>query len=401
MERLNETRRHAGNNPVFGDRGTDTFTFDIPSTEVLERVDLQIGPNTRGGARVSDRPLAFDSGAGKRVSVNWWFDGGAPWAGNGSIEYTVKAHTIAMTAATGRILQRMQALTNGVCGLYLKEVNGPVQVAFNESRQFEPASSIKVLHLFHAIKEVEAGTATLAEQTTIPGGDFCRTGDDDEPYTRETLDETLRRMMMNSDNSATEATRRRFGKLAIRATAAGLAMNNTSLIHSLGCGWAPEMGGHNRTTLVDLGRLYERTGAANPFPTHAADFTRLIPNWVFPEWTMIVDQEAAALEAQTPGRLTAAEIQSFKNGMRNIFKAGGYEGPDQNAAGQSVWGVHTSLVGLLTLPVRRAGVVGTRMFCHGVFVENGSVPADCGTARVVGTTEIVREPIREALRTFQ
>lgn len=301
-------------------------------------MEVHIGAHTRGGARVSERPVAFDSGAGKRVSVSWWFDGGRPWHGNGSIEYTVRAFTLATTAATGRVVRRMQALTNGTCGLYLREVNGPTHVAFNESRTFEPASSIKALHFYHAFKEIQAGTATLAEMTTIPGADFCRTREGEDTYSRETLEETLRRMMMNSDNSATEAVRRRFGKAALRATAAALSMTDTTLIHSPGCGWAPEMGGHNRTTLVDLGRLYENVESANPFPGYDADFERLIQNWLFSEWNAIVDEEAAVLEGQQPGRLSAAEVTAFKSGMRNIFKPGGYEGPEQDANGRPILG---------------------------------------------------------------
>lgn len=401
MERLNQTKKHSGNNPVFGDRGTDTFTFDVPANEAFERAEIEIVASNRGGARISERPATLDSGGGKRVGVNWWFDGGQPWRGNGLIEYTVKAFTISMSAATRRVVRLMQGLTDATCGVYLKRVGGDVLVASNENAKFEPASTIKALHLYHAFREIERGAATLNEMVTLPGSDFCVANQDNDPYTRETMRETLRRMMRSSDNSATEAIRRRFGKASLRTTAATLGMSHTELKHNLGCGWAPEMGGHNWTTLVDLGRLFENVAAGNPFPNNQAAFNDTIQNWVFPEWIDIVDQEARRLEAEQPGRLSAAEIQTFKNGMKNYFKPGGYEGPDQDGGGRSFWGVYTSLAGLLILPARRNNVIEERKFCHGVFVSNGTTPANCYTARVTGTTEIVREEIRNALKTFQ
>lgn len=178
-------------------------------------------------------------------------------------------------------------------------------------------------------------------------------------------------------------------------------MADTELKHNLGCGWRPELGGHNWTTLVDLGRLYENVGVGNPFPNNQTTFKDVIQNLVFPEWVTIVDEEARRLETEQPGRLTTTEIQTFKNGMRNYFKPGGYEGPDLDASGRSFWGVYTSLAGLLILPARRNNVIEERKFCHGFFVSNGTPPANCYTARVMGTTEIVREEIRSALRTFQ
>ena len=397
MERLNQTRAHTGTNPFVNASGTDIFTFNIPDNEAFERAEIDIIRPIHGGARIADRPVNFDSGPGKRIVVSWWIDGGV-----GSIEYRIRASTIPMTAATRRVVRLMQNITDGTCGVYLKQVGGLVRVAFNESKKFEPASTLKVLHLYHTFSEIERGASALNEMVTIPGGDFCRVAEDDDPYTRETMQETLRRMMRNSDNSATEAIRRRFGRAAIRATAAALGMADTELKHNLGCGWAPDMGGHNWTTLADLGRLYEKVASGNPFPNNQAAFNDTIQNWVFGEWTAMVDEEALALEAELPGRLTAAEIQTFKNGMKGYFKPGGYTGADQDAAGRAIWGVYQSLAGLLVLPFRGSGgTIGSRQFCHGVYVSNGSNESDCGTARVIGTKEVVREEIRSALKTFQ
>lgn len=400
MERLNVVKRHAGKNPGHGPHGRDIFTFDIPDNEGLDTVALEIVASNRGGARISERPALLSSGNGLRVVIIWWIDGGAPEAGNGFIEYRIRAGTIDMPPATRRVVQPMRNGTDGTCGVFLKQVGGPVLMAYNDATKFEPASAIKVLQHYHAITEVQNGAATLDEMVTIPGGDFCRSNEDNDPYTRETMRETLRRMMQNSDNSCTEAIRRRFGRAAFRTSAAGLGMADTELKHKPGCGWATEMGGHNLTTLADLGRLYENA-ATIADPQSRASFSALISSGIFPEWTEIVDEEARALEAQQPGRISPAELQDFKSRMDAFYKGGYYRGQDQDPAGRPFDAVYNSLAGVVVLPFRAGGDVSPHSYVFGVFVAGGSIIANSDTARYIGTKEIVRDEIRKALASFQ
>lgn len=86
-----EDRTHSGNNPITGDRGTDTFPITIPAGEIYSNATLDIPGQRRGGARISAQPQPGATG-NQQVEINWWFDGGVnPTAGNGFVEYHVKA----------------------------------------------------------------------------------------------------------------------------------------------------------------------------------------------------------------------------------------------------------------------------------------------------------------------
>ncbi len=50
---------------------------------------------------------------------------------------------------------------NGITGYILKEINGPVIIRNNTGIQFEPASSIKAVHLVHTLLQVDAGIISL------------------------------------------------------------------------------------------------------------------------------------------------------------------------------------------------------------------------------------------------
>ncbi|MGI0014013.1 MAG: hypothetical protein ACREBU_11310, partial [Nitrososphaera sp.] len=54
----------------------------------------------------------------------------------------------------------------GTVGLYLKEVNGSVLAAYNEGFIFEPASAIKALIHFHAMRQVQDGAVINSEVVT-------------------------------------------------------------------------------------------------------------------------------------------------------------------------------------------------------------------------------------------
>src|ERR1700676_4818814 len=65
---------------------------------------------------------------------------------------------------TSRVGQLLRAGgINGVQGLYLKQVGGPVLANLEESFVYEPASSIKVLAHLYALTQVQNGAATLAD----------------------------------------------------------------------------------------------------------------------------------------------------------------------------------------------------------------------------------------------
>src|SRR5260370_1122719 len=92
---------------------------------------------------------------------------------------------------TSRVGQLLRAGgINGVQGLYLKQVGGPVLANLQESFVYEPAGSIKVLAHRYAMTQAHNGAATLARFKTwmtekgeyqAEGFDFAQLGDTDMP----------------------------------------------------------------------------------------------------------------------------------------------------------------------------------------------------------------------------
>ncbi|MBI4201559.1 MAG: serine hydrolase [Chloroflexi bacterium] len=115
------------------------------------------------------------------------------------------------------------ASTGGTVGLYLKEVNGPVIAAHNESFVFEPASTIKALIHFHAMRQVQDGAMIDGDVVTldrlIPWF-MDQTGSCPDLTTQgfDTLQNGLTAMMVPSDNRWTQAMRDFFGDANINAT---------------------------------------------------------------------------------------------------------------------------------------------------------------------------------------
>ncbi|MGH9991615.1 MAG: serine hydrolase, partial [Nitrososphaera sp.] len=133
----------------------------------------------------------------------------------------------------------------GTVGLYLKEVNGSVLAAYNEGFIFEPASAIKALIHFHAMRQVQDGAVINSEvvtlSTQIPW--FSDGGPDDCPSltgpASDTLSNGLAAMMGPSDNRWTQAMRDFFGDANIDATRQQFGMTDSALLHMIGCGGPP------------------------------------------------------------------------------------------------------------------------------------------------------------------
>lgn len=168
----------------------------------------------------------------------------------------------------------------GIFSSYLKEVDGAVFVNLNGQRSAEVASALKVLHLLHAMKQVQAGTDALsannfvfynyAYNTDSVAKDRC-------PFTHQedtgswntnvsTLEWGLDQMMDVSDNRTTRGVVLRYGGsfAPFNATAVAAGMSGTLLRHNIGCGYYDTVTEthspstlRNLTTAADLAKLYE------------------------------------------------------------------------------------------------------------------------------------------------
>lgn len=302
-------------------------------------------------------------------------------------------------AATFGAVNQLQANTDGVVGLYLKEVSGGVLAAHNESFAFEPASAIKVVMHLHAMRQVQAGAAPL--QTTIPwsarankfdamgnyipGGADCLNEMPRIPQTTS-LEQALRLMMENSDNALTEAVRAFFGEQNVENTMYNVVgMSPASqLNHPLGCGGPIP----NQLTLEDAGRLYEQVAkGALLFGTAKSDFYNFMVNGPF--FDAVIDEEAAALG------LSVAERQNFKSQVQVAAKGGSYDLGNGR--------LYRSNAGWIKFP-HRCSPGSAREYVFGGFIHHATTldlqgtgtPFDLGAA----LSAMLRPVIRAALESY-
>lgn len=323
------------------------------------------------------------------------------WLSPGELNFDTPLMQLAAidaAAAHARLLDLMEgSQTGGTVGFYVREIGGPTHLAHNEDFVFEPASSIKALSHFHAMRQVQDGAIINGAVVTLdrqipwfqgpanysvnPGPGETSCPDLTDP-TMGSLSFVLQRTMVNSDNRTTQATRDFFGADAIDATRIALGMNDSRHVHMIGCGTLATAD-PNWFTLADAGRLYE--AAATTYldaPTRTAAFN-LMPRSVA-LFDGIVDQEAVGLG------LTPTRIAIFQANRDAALKPGSY----------GVGGLqYRSVAGWSSIPFRNAACqVEPRELVWGVFVHGADTFGNTG----IGTlgAETLREQIRAGLESW-
>lgn len=283
----------------------------------------------------------------------------------------------------------LAANTDGTTGFYLKQVNGPVLVANNQSLEFYPASSIKVLQHLHAMLQVQGGKVALTQLIEIPA-DECLDGREPRPASQQALSDVLRRMMKNSDNRLSNVIQDNFGRAAINRTAHESASmtERSHLDHKFGCYYAGPL--TNGLTLEDVGALYESVARGNLLTReHRDTFYSLMRNErdrFFLEGS--IDQEAVRVGLSDSKKLR------FKARVKLAFKAGS----------KTRRGVrYRSRAGYVSLPFvntcDRFGQVRAREFVFGVFIDRASRVTEGADATVAA--ELFRDQIRRALQSWK
>jgi hypothetical protein len=273
---------------------------------------------------------------------------------------------------TTRVAQLLQAGgINGVQGLYLKQVGGPVLANLQENFVFEPASSIKVLAHLYAMTQVQNGTASLAD--SLPrytnGPNSCP--DPAQPGGAESLSMALQEMMWHSDNARTREITDTFGDPNINAFALSIGMPTTQINHIIGCvGPVPD-----RLSLTDVATLYE--GVANGTllaPDSQAKFVSLMAGKAeFQgegyDFTHLWDTDIPAMIAQAAPSATAAQKQSYQNMMTLVYKAGN----DINCADScSHVAEYNSIAGWVGIPFCSGGAPTLQNYVFGIFLHGGT-----------------------------
>lgn len=298
---------------------------------------------------------------------------------------------------------------DGRWGYLLRAVGGPDLAALRADDLFEPASTIKAICLLHALREVDAGTVTLA--TEIPWfrastvADDPATPDEDEresgcpldgdPATGE-LGVGLRAMMERSDNRWTVAVRRFFGDEPILATAREAGMGRTVLRHRIGCtettdGEPGQLDAPNASTLGELCGMLEQVAAGRLLsPERTALFLTTMANEPLVRLTALFEEENESV-GLPPELLAAVERRqeiAWKSGKYNV---GEYK--------------CQSVVGLAGFVSWADGSLLLRRYVFGVFVDNAHRFPEQGTRAslysLAVASELMREQVREVLRSFR
>jgi hypothetical protein len=289
-----------------------------------------------------------------------------------------------------RMLQLMaDAHVGGTSGFYLRELGGSVHLAENETFVFEPASTIKALVHFHAMRQVQDGAliggnpATLALQVqnawATPPNSSCP--QPAAPFSAS-LQTGLTAMMVPSDNPWTQALRDLFGDGPIDATRQTFDMTNTALQHRIGCG-ADALASPNQLTLVDAGKMYE--SVATGFLTGATrDEAWAIMLTDAALFNTMIDEEAAGLGLSSGG------VSDFKAQRRSALKAGSYTLSSLQ---------YRSVAGWAELGVKDAScALAPRAYVYGAFIHQADELTGLGI-RALGV-ETFREQVRASLESW-
>lgn len=287
-------------------------------------------------------------------------------------------------AATTRVGDILRNGTDGVRGLFLKEIGGGVQASLLENTAFEPASSIKILIGLHAMRNGSLGMTVPIYAPPASGS--CPTN---LVTGSETMSNAIRLMLTVSDNQRTRALSDVFSVSAINQTAAAIGLSgNTRINHVIGCGGPIP----NSLTLTDAGRIYEGIAdasllsAANRdtlhglMPATSQDFTAIES-----AADIIVDQEAPAFG------LSSSEISLFKTQLRTHYKGGSYQ------LGSLTY---LSVAGSAEVPRCKGVLQVNKEYVWGIFIHGASNVANADNTFTAAKAEPLREPIRAGLATW-
>jgi hypothetical protein len=314
----------------------------------------------------------------------------------------------------------------GIYEAYLESMTSGPLVTLNQNKQTEVASTLKVLHLLHAMRQVAAGNDDLdvADVDVFWYGTGSVTGANNvcpdptlegsgDPHSTLTLRDTLQRMIRSSNNAATRAIVREYRTSTtppqefsvFNNTAAWAGMESTTLRNDIGCGLA---NGGNLTTAEDLATAYEDVmkGTVLDAPTRT-EFWNIYGDGSLGSNTTELSNAITAIIDSEDSSLTAAQKTAFKNQVRFYAKRGGYGVCQPNSNPCQRWTIRT-YSGRVTLPFKNnVGGVVPRNYSFGSIV--GNIPTSCWKCSedaavvnnaIAATAEIFRTQIKQAIATW-
>jgi len=296
---------------------------------------------------------------------------------------------------------------DGIFGYYLKRVNGGVEDSFNPNFPFYAASTIKALESVHALRAVMNNPGSFNLITTILT--VCssnNTNCSDNPNSQatcqgvapinETLQTSILRMMVPSDNESTNAIQELFGNgtPSIGRTAMNLTANNvlgmsnaSALQHKLNC-LNVQNNPFNTLTLADIAKLYEQV-ATNPAVFNNAFRTTFYSLMKNETGGMIGGQQEFFFldvinqEGVKVG-MSNAQINAFAGQVLLAHKAG------------NIGSSYRSVGGWIQLPIN--GGAQNRQYVYSNFVHAATVNNAPGIFTLAD--EQLREVIHEAMEAY-
>jgi len=289
---------------------------------------------------------------------------------------------------------------SGAYGFYLKQVGGSTLASLQNTKQYEPASALKVLYHAKSIHEEALGNThdtdvivyhyNPADPTNV---DICP--DSYASTTTTNLKNADQQMMWNSDNRMTRGILEKYTKSAMLSYASALGLTSTAINHNIGC---PTSTTHNKTTLVDLGKVYEafQNGTVTTSSTWKSEFkSRMLNQSNYSGFKTSICPIVQA-EATSLGK-SSTVATNFCNAMTWIAKGGSYQ-----YGGSLPYTVSWDGLSMTGLPYKTSGTITPRYFVFGEFVDgtqiNSQTEADnINAARSKLYLEALRPYIRAAL----
>jgi uncharacterized protein YodC (DUF2158 family) len=318
-------------------------------------------------------------------------------------------YAIVSTRNTGDLTEKLYnilapTIDSGNFGFELKQLNGGDLASLQSTKQFEPASALKVLYHYVSIRNEQAGTTLDSTPITYhynpadpTNGGICPDSYANTATTTLKNADTL--MMQNSDNRMTRGILEKYGKAAMLAQASALGMTSTTINHNIGC---PTAATHNRTTLSDLDKVYEAYQNRTDINTgkwHSQFRQRMLNDVNNPSAVnslcTVVHQEATAL-----GKPSAL-ADRFCLKITWMAKGGSYQ-----YGGSLPWTISWANGSLTSLPFKTSsGANLYRYYYYGDFVDNTTINSTAeqdaiANARNTAYLEALRPSIDSALQTW-
>lgn len=257
-------------------------------------------------------------------------------------------------------------------------------------RVFEPASTIKTMHHFTAMREISMGNAFL--NTPVPEfpGAFTVCPDTSLTPINRPLGTLAREMMENSSNPATEAIRAFFGTPLIESTSAAFGAD-IALNHMIGCLCS---GTRNEMTLMGLSNIHAAVVDGELAHMDVEFYDRMSNGSNFGRGAF--DTSDVLDDELTASSLSAVDQQAFRDEMRYAHKGGSYT--CNPASGSQN---HRSRGAYVRIPHREGCRTVYRRYFIGAWVNDASIGADANDAVGAGISEVYRDVLRQAIDSWE